>query len=288
MRPFDEITAAFKVVGHGDYSFRLPELRGAEANAVGTGFNSMIDSLEVNLAASEAEALAKAELQRNRDLTQAIRTRIEHEHRSLAQELHDELGQHVTAIKSMAVSILRRENCTDPVVVSTSRQIAKSADSIHTTIRQILVSLRPASLDQFGLTDAIDDLVSDWRINHPGISFVLNGGDMPVDISPEISTATYRIVQEAITNAVRHSRASNIQINMTASPDKLEVVIEDNGDGLEHNAVHGFGLTGMKERAFALRGSLQIGSGDNGGCLVLLTIPLSYQYYKDNLIRAVR
>lgn len=274
MRPFNQVTAALKTVGKGDYRIRLPDLPGAEAKAAGSSFNLMIDNLEASFAAHEAEALAKAELQKNRDLTQAIQHRIEQEHRSLAQELHDELGQHVTAIKSMAVSILRREQKADPQVVNTSRQIAESADSIHATIRHMLVNLRPASLDQFGLSDAVGDLVSDWRIKHPGKHFALNCSDLPAEVSPEISTATYRIVQEALTNAVRHSGAANIEVNLTAANDQLNVNIEDNGIGLQPGTAKGFGLSGMKERATALDGTLNISTVEGGGCRVSLTLPL--------------
>ena len=123
MRPFDKVNAALRSVGTGDYSVRLPDLPGGDATALGNSFNSMVNNLETSMAAREAGALAKAELKKNRELTSAMQKRIEQEHRSLAQELHDELGQHVTAIKSMAVSILRRDAESNPAIGQTSSQI---------------------------------------------------------------------------------------------------------------------------------------------------------------------
>ena len=274
MRPFDKVNAALRSVGTGDYSVRLPDLPGGEATALGNSFNSMVNNLETSMAAREAEALAKAELKKNRELTSAMQKRIEQEHRSLAQELHDELGQHVTAIKSMAVSILRRDAESNPAIGQTSSQIVESADAIHAAIRQMVVHLRPASLDQFGLGDAIGDLVSDWRIKHPDKRFALSSENLPEQISPEIATATYRIAQEALTNAIRHSGANQIETRLRATSESLFLEIEDNGSGIELNTQHGFGISGMKERATTASGTLTIKPIESGGSCVSLTLPI--------------
>jgi len=272
LRPFEKVTTALRAVGQGNYKTRLPELRSAEAKEVGQSFNFMASSLEDSMAALEAEAIAKSELQKNRELTQAIQRRIEDEHRSLAQELHDELGQHVTAIKSMGMSMQRRESA-DAQIVNTAGHIVESATSIHAAIRHMLVHLRPASLDQFGLVDAIEDLVSDWGVKHPAKTFNLQCKNLPDNISPETSTVVYRIAQEALTNAVRHSGADSIHVTLDADRDKIYLCVQDNGQGMSQNDKPGFGITGMKERATAASGVVSVYS-DAQGCTISLELPI--------------
>lgn len=272
LRPFDKVTAALRSVGQGNYHVRLPELKSAEAKEVGQSFNSMAGNLEASMAAFEAEAIAKSELKKNRELTQSIRQRIENEHRSLAQELHDEMGQHVTAIKSMGMSMLRRDP-EDGVTAKTASHIVESADSIHAVIRHMLVHLRPASLDQFGLVDAIEDLVSDWGVKHPAKTFNLRCADLPDNISSDVSTVIYRITQEAMTNAVRHSGADTVNVQLDADNDHLYLQVIDNGHGINPDDEPGFGITGMKERATAANGTLLVES-DSTGCRISLELPL--------------
>jgi len=271
LRPFDKVTTALRAVGQGDYQIRLPELRGAEAKVVGQSFNHMVSNLSTSMAAIEAEAIAKSELQKNRELTQAIRQRIENEHRALAHELHDELGQHVTAIKSMGTSIVRRDT-SGGATAKTAGHIVESANSIHAAIRHMLVHLRPASLDQFGLVDALEDLVSDWGVKHPAKTFNLNYSDLPEKIHSELSTVTYRIAQEALTNAIRHSGADRINVQLDADTNYLYLSVKDNGHGINPEDEPGFGITGMKERATAISGTLSVTS-DTTGCTVSLQLP---------------
>ncbi len=274
MRPFTKVNNALRSVGKGDFTVRLPELHGSEANELGQSFNQMTYNVEASMAAYEAEAIAKAQLKKNRELTRVMQRRTEHEHRTLAQELHDELGQHVTAIKSMGVSIARRTENSEKSVADTASQIVASADSIHATIRHMLLHLRPASLDQFGLADAITDLVSDWRTKHPNRIFNLQCAAPPDRLDSDLSTATYRIAQEAITNAVRHSGADTIDVRLNFTSEALQLEIEDNGSGINHQIDLGFGVTGMHERATSVSGQLTIDTGHAGGCRVSFQAPL--------------
>lgn len=275
MRPFNQVNAALRAVGDGDYSVRLPDLPGGEARAVGNSFNSMVGNLESSIAAREAEALARAELRKSRELTQTIQKQIENEHRSLAQELHDELGQHVTAIKSMAVSMSRRLADQNQGLSQAAELIADSADGIHAAIRQMLTQLRPTSLDKFGLVDAVADLVSDWRVKHPDKRFLLSSEKMPETIEPEIRTTAYRIAQEALNNAVRHSGANRIEVRLETSADSILLEVEDNGSGFSADAEReGFGITGMEERAASVSGVLDIASVSPTGSLVRATLPI--------------
>lgn len=278
--PLTQVVAALRSVQAGNLQTRLPLLRGREANALGTTFNAMVDSVSENIRVREQAAQAKAELAQNRELTREMHERIEHDHKALAHELHDELGQHVTAIKSMGVSMSRRIADRDPALAQAARLIVESADRIHAAVRSMLTRLRPVSLDQFGLADALTDLVSDWRIQHPEKQFVLRIGPGLDKIPARVATAAFRIGQESVTNAVRHSGAKQIHINLRLLDSMLVLQVEDNGIGLgaglpPANAPDtGFGLSGMRERAGALGGQLEIGESRAGGLLVRARLPI--------------
>jgi len=135
--------------------------------------------------------------------------------------------------------------------------------------------LRPASLDQFGLTDALSDLVSDWRTKHPDKEFDFTAGILPENLPPATRTAAYRIAQEAITNALRHSGATTISVSVTAD-EQLELRILDNGIGASQDSIEaGFGVTGMVERASAVQGTFTMKAMESGGTLIVANLPLS-------------
>jgi len=124
------------------------------------------------------------------------------------------------------MSILRRES-DGGSSAGTAGHIVESADSIHAVIRHMLVHLRPASLDQFGLVDALEDLVSDWGVKHPAKTFSLNYSELPERIHSDVSTVIYRIAQEALTNAIRHSGADRINVQLEADIDYLYLSVKD-------------------------------------------------------------
>lgn len=276
MAPFSKIAAGLEAVQAGDYQTRLPALRGAEAKAMGLSFNAMVDSVNDSLSARETAARATAELARNRELTSEIQRRIEHDHKALARELHDELGQHVTAIKSMGVSIGRRTPDTESPVAQAAGLIVQSADRIHTVVRSMLTRLRPVSLDQFGLADALGDLIADWRLQHPEMQFMLRIGPGLEQMPSQVATAAFRIAQESVTNAVKHSGAGLIEINLRSLDNMLVLQVQDNGQGpVDPAMTAGFGLTGMHERATAVGGSFEYGRSRSGGVQVRARLPLS-------------
>ncbi|MFK7964158.1 MAG: ATP-binding protein [Burkholderiaceae bacterium] len=276
MAPFNRIAEGLEAVQAGDYQTRLPELRGREARAMGHTFNAMVDSVNDSLAAREAAAHATAELARNRELTSEIQRRIEHDHKALARELHDELGQHVTAIKSMGVSIGRRTSESESPIAQAAGLIVQSADRIHAVVRSMLTRLRPVSLDQFGLADALGDLIADWRTQHPQMQFTLRIGPGLESMPAQVATAAFRIAQESVTNAVKHAGAGLIEVNLRSLDNMLVLQVQDNGQGLGDPSLKpGFGLTGMRERATALGGAVEFGRSRLGGVQVRARLPLT-------------
>ncbi|MGH1359822.1 MAG: histidine kinase [Burkholderiaceae bacterium] len=279
MAPFARIIDGLREVQAGNYQTRLPALRGAEANAVGQTFNAMVDSVADSLAAREAAARATAELARNRELTQEIQRRIEHDHNALARELHDELGQHVTAIKTLGVSISRRVKDEQSPISQAAGLIVDSADTVHAVVRDMLTRLRPVSLDRFGLADALGDLIADWRLKHPEMRFTLRIGPGLEDLPPSVATAAFRIAQESVTNAVRHARADLVELNLRSLDNMLVLQVQDNGQGpADGQLVPGFGLTGMTERSTAVGGQVEFGRSRLGGIQVRARLPLSESY----------
>lgn len=293
-RPFSQIMSALHKVKGGDYDIRLPALGGTEANAIGQAFNGMAQSVKESIEVREQAASAAAELAVNRDkatratqelaqnreLSQEYQQRVEHDHGELARELHDELGQHVTAIKSMGVSISRRVTDSDPAIAQASTLIVESADRIHLAMRGILSRLKPVSLDQFGLADAISDMVSDLRLQHPDKKFTVRIGPGLDVIAGQISTTAFRIVQESLTNAIRHAGASTIDVNLRMLNDALVLQVEDNGIGMPPLSAQtqGFGLNGMRERTTVIGGQLDVGKSRMGGVVVRATLPLTQQH----------
>ena len=136
--------------------------------------------------------------------------------------------------------------------------------------------LRPLALDHFGLRDALQDLLGDWRMRHPdaGLTLTLNGALEGLD--DDLSTAVYRIVQEAVNNALRHAQASRIEVKVEASADSLQLEVSDDGVGHvdQFHAPGHFGVLGMRERAQALGGSFNLEQIEPTGARVCVSFPL--------------
>ncbi len=223
------------------------------------------------------------ELEQNRRLTQLIQSRLEEERRNIARELHDELGQCVTAIKSIGTAIGNRQDGTSEETRKNARTIVSVASHIYDVVHGIIRQLRPSALDHLGLSEALREVVGGFRSRYPEVAAELSLGP-DIDGSEEsINITVYRIVQECLTNVIRHAQASRVNISVSrgegAQGGVLRVRVQDNGKGLEGpdvSASRRFGLMGMRERVQAFGGSLDISSGGPGkGVLVEATIPVT-------------
>jgi two-component system, NarL family, sensor histidine kinase UhpB len=224
-------------------------------------------------------AEAEASLAQSRELTQIIQVRVEQERAAIARELHDELGQQVTAIKSAGVSIAQRVRGQDPALEQAARLVVETASQIYGDVHQIIARMRPLPLDQLGLADALNDLMGEWRLSHPSVEFSLDLQKMPPDPGETLSTAAYRIVQEAVNNALKHAAATRIQIQMRVEGIDLVIRVTDNGKGLpvDWRRPGHYGVRGMRERAVALGGSFELQKPEGGGVSVLARIPLQVE-----------
>jgi PAS domain S-box-containing protein len=217
------------------------------------------------------------ELEQNRRLTQLIQTRLEEERRAIARELHDELGQCVTAIKTIGAAIANRARDSSSEIHTSAQTIVNVASHIYDVVHGIIRQLRPSALDHLGLREAVEDLVSIWRSRHPEIECELRLDGAIDGMGEAINITVYRLIQECLTNVLRHAEATRIEIEVRREGERLRVSVADNGKGLgERNQSDSerFGLMGMRERVQALRGDFELQSQPGSGLTVIAAIPV--------------
>ena len=220
---------------------------------------------------------AEQRLEENRQLTHLIQRHIEDERRSLSRELHDELGQYVTAIKTFAFGIANKTEEKMPEVAANAQTIVAAANHIYDGMHNIIRQLRPGSLDNLGLSETLRDSMGNWQSQHPDVRFSLALTGRLDDLGETMNINLYRIVQESVTNALRHAQASAIDIRLDGDGDgEVQLTIKDNGVGISIcNVDQGkhFGLLGMRERTQALQGRFSIDSVPGRGTTVSVVIP---------------
>lgn len=217
------------------------------------------------------------QVQYGREQLQALSRRLvrvqEAERQYIARELHDEAGQSIASLK-VGLSLLERNSKNPLAVVSRSLELKNIADDVLENLHRISVSLRPSSLDHLGLVPAMQQHAeSVGELNGLDIQFTVKG-DI-IRVPDETETAIYRILQEALTNVVRHAHATKVDILVVNRDEGLRVIIEDNGVGFDPTIPHlnHLGLVGMKERALMLGGSIIFETPPNGGTRIVLEVP---------------
>lgn len=226
----------------------------------------------------QAEIRTKKLLQENRRLTRRLFTVQEFERRHLSRELHDELGQWLTAIQADAHSIqyISRKK---PDICGTCQDCAQAivngADQIHQVVRRILRRLRPVVLDQLGLTDSLEELVDQWRSHHPDVYCELTLEGSLNDLNEVANITLYRTIQAALTNISSHADASQVSISLSREPDHILLSVTDDGQGMNmHLPRMGLGLLGMRERAIAADGEFSFTSKPGQGLRIEVKLPL--------------
>lgn len=219
---------------------------------------------------------AERKLEENRQLTHLIQRHIEEERRSLARELHDELGQYVTAIKTFAVAIGNKAREQMPDVESHAQTIAAAANHIYDGMHNIIRQLRPGALDNLGLTETLRDAIAEWQKQNPEVKFTLNFSGKLDSLGENLNINLYRIVQESVTNALRYSEATTIDIRFEEQENgDLRLSIKDNGVGMNIcnvDQTKHFGVLGMRERMQALHGSFNLDSAPGEGTCISVTV----------------
>jgi two-component system sensor histidine kinase UhpB len=259
LTPLRRLTALMHSIDPLSPGRRLPEAEhsDAEVAALVEAFNAMLDRLEQERRSSARQALAAQEEERLR----------------IARELHDGIGQTLTAVAMQA----ERAADSEPTVAQAALgEIPAAIRHSIEAVRRIARELRPEALDDLGLTNALI-----WLCRRMGdnsavrIEPELNlGGGLP-DIPPETELVIYRVAQESLTNAVRHAEASKITLSLSAVDDHVTLLVRDDGRGID-GPVSGdtAGVSGMRERAMLIGGQVAIRSRPGAGTEVQLDVPL--------------
>lgn len=204
-----------------------------------------------------------------RRLSGSIMEAHEVERGALARELHDHLGQVLTALRIDAVWIAGFLATRDKDAAERACRISSLIDDTIEDVRDMAFRLRPGVLDDLGLVDALESLTGDFE-KRSDITCVFQSSTLP-EIDVTLATALYRIAQEALTNAIRHSGGSIVELSLSMEGERLVLTIKDNGGGFtmdDSREPSGFGLAGMQERATLAGGILEIDSGPDRGTKV--------------------
>ena len=225
----------------------------------------------------DAERELRSALDANRRLArQSVRIQ-EEERRNLARELHDEFGQYLNAIKIEAVS-LRDAGVAGDDAHDIARSIIGIADHVQAVMRETIGRLRPAGLDELGLTAALEHCVDGWRRRMPAVRFDFATGNRVAEGDEAVNITLYRVVQEALTNVAKHAAATNVEIRLdgpSAAGDTITLTVRN--DGRARNAASagtGLGIVGMRERVEALGGRLDAVPVPSGGFLLSAALPV--------------
>jgi len=213
-------------------------------------------------------------LRHNSDLAQRLFTAQEDERRSLARELHDEMAQTVTAIRTEA-AVLSAHQASPQEVKRSAQRIANSAQHVSQMTRHMLHQLRPVVLDSMGLRQALLALCEQWQIS-TGIRCECDVQVIAQSSSDYVNVTVFRLVQESLTNAAKHANASLVKVSLQARDDRsIWLSIKDDGRGMSQSidANLGFGLLGMRERVASLKGSFQLRSEPAQGVQILIELP---------------
>lgn len=275
LAPLAHMSRALAGIERGDYAARLPTLGLADIDRLSERFNLM------------AAALARSHAD-NAALAQRSLAIQEDERRHLAHELHDEMGQSITAIKALAVSIRQRVEVSDPTLAERAATIIDVSSDIYARTRRMMAQLHPVVLDEFGLGAALTTMIDDWNSHHADCFCRY---DLPLDLPPLSSVqriGIYRVVQEALTNIARHAGARAaaviLQVESLAGQQQAIVAeIADDGVGCNFGVPRGGrGIRGMRERVEALGGCFDLSSTIGAGVRIVARVPLARPHLQES------
>ncbi|WP_341920100.1 histidine kinase [Hydrocarboniphaga effusa] len=264
LKPVSAIVEALARLRDGDLSEparKLTEKAGArDLLSIAEG----VDALRARLATTCAD---------NHRLLQRCLETQEEERVHLARELHDDMGQSLTAVEveiMVARSVIQSGGGDADASLDAAAVNARSA---LVSLRRVLHELRPGGLDHVGLSLALRQLVDDWQRRLPDVCFVCDVDDSVCVDDATTALHLYRVAQEAMTNVARHADASEVLLRLHRGDDGLQLTVADNGRGLPSTSQRrGLGLVGMRERAEAMRASLRIDSRPKRGCRIDICI----------------
>ncbi len=222
------------------------------------------------------------------DLLQRLITGQEDERRRIARDIHDQLGQRLTALRLKIASL--REMCTEnPELHARATRLQEIAEMLDSEISFLAWQLRPTALDELGLSDAINTFVKEWSRHYAIPARFHPAGLAALRLDRDVETHLYRITQEALHNVVKHAQAAEVNVLLERSGENIVLIVEDNGLGFSGTEKErfrknrkGLGIKGMNERAVLIGGSLEIESTSGGGTTVYVRAPLKLRTDEEN------
>jgi signal transduction histidine kinase len=261
--------------GQGDFSARIAVPLGkGELQEMARTFNAMAETLTTRHR-ELSEAHGRLDM-----LTRHLQIARESEAQRIARDLHDEAGQVLTSLKMDLAGLQKKckqcriKGASGNPVENDMASMSVKIDNIVGFIRRISSELRPPVLDRMGLPAAIEKLAREVEDNsNLAVEVEITGMDRPVDWL--VSTALYRIVQEALTNVTRHAQASLVSIDLHTDDGNIALTIRDDGKGIDtkDNKREALGIIGMRERAHLVGGNFSIEGAPGKGTLITVRIP---------------
>lgn len=263
MRFLRRLQAGLLSVSAGDYDTRLDTREPPEFSRLARGFNHM---------AAQLSAFSHS----NRQLYLQLQNVQEEERAQIARDLHDEVGPYLFVLQIDAAAV---RNLDAPEARRLGDALRDAVMHVQEHVKTILRQLRPVPQLEFGLEPAVRDLTEFWARRHPDIRF-----EQSIQLHERLprrhEEATFRIVQESLSNAIRHGRPAEIRIEVHSRPGELSVLVADNGCGLDSDHGDGFslggsGMAGMRQRVMDLKGDFRVQTVSGHGVEVQAVIPLA-------------
>jgi two-component system sensor histidine kinase UhpB len=259
LKPINDVINALTDIETGHLDRRLPIFNLPELASISHKFNGMASALQLSI-------------RNNHRLTQQIIRLQEAERKSLAHELHDEIGQHLTAIHVDAAAIRSCRNLDS--AKQSAAAISEVVMQMMDIVRTMLHKLRPGGLDELGFVAALHELIDTWRLRHENVVVETTIDGEFSGLAESVQLTLYRVLQESLTNISRHSRADQVSIVVMDKPNQLMLSVSDNGQGFQaERHPQRFGLAGIRERVDSIDGQLEIVTGEQQGVRVEVVIP---------------
>lgn len=262
LQPLQQLADALGRLENSDFGARVDTSAVKELSPIQHRFNHMASVLEKTMA-------------ENHELAGNMLAVQETERRDLSRELHDELAPCLFGIRVDLAEIERIATENNLTQIEEKVSSVKSiTNHVQSLVRKMLSRLRPMTLDDLGLAEAVRDMLLNWRERQPEIDWEWDFIGEFYDLPDTLQVTIYRVVQECTTNCVRHAHASHVKVEIRREQETIKVAVTDDGKGLDANLVRGFGLIGMRERVSALGGRIAFDTEEGRGLQVRVLVPL--------------
>lgn len=264
-------------VASGNYSISISTETDDEIGKTAIAFNRMVSEVYNRTRQLEkAEAKSKKLLTENRLLVNSSLEVQEEERKYLARELHDEMGQCLTAIQADAELIRDMSHGVDERIETSAKAIMDISSRVYNVVHSMMHRLRPSILDNLGLAEAIKDEIDAWEARNSNIVCDFKCTDNLSNLGERINISLYRIVQECLTNITKHASANTVRIELIRDEKSISLMVSDNGAGFDMRLSRsGLGLIGMRERVTSLGGNLVLNTAPNQGVTITIILPFN-------------